>query len=281
MTDVHACIHSLPHTHTHTHTRTHPQLPHLPQLAEMTEEFFPYYVFTAVRKFMFFLDPMKKDRVTIDDLCASDIFEEFNQLRAEIMPADSKKDTWFSSRSAWQVYACYLQLDTDHNGMLSKKEFQLFNGGSLTSEFVDRLFEEHRMYRSREGELEMDYKTFLNFVLAVDNKASMQSIKYLFKILDMHHVGYLDVFTLSYFFRAVHNKMNELGHDVRNICIDDVVQNEIFDMVQPARSDRITLEDLSKCKCAPTIFSILTDVNGFWKYDNRETLLSEREDDES
>ena len=55
--------------------------------------------------------------------------------------------------------ATYLNLDTDHNGMLSKSEFMRYNGGSLTTVFVDRLFQEFRMYESKEtGELEMVQK---------------------------------------------------------------------------------------------------------------------------
>lgn len=32
-----------------------------------------------------------------------------------------QKKSWFSSQNALDVYAQYLALDTDHNGMLSKK----------------------------------------------------------------------------------------------------------------------------------------------------------------
>ena len=44
-------------------------------------------------------------------------------------------------------------------------------------------------------------------------------------------------------------------------------------MVCPAVSGRITLADLISSKCGHTVISILIDVNGFWKYDNRENLM--------
>lgn len=254
------------------------QLPHMRQLAGVAVEFYPYYVFTAVRKFLFFLDHMKKRRVRITDMVNSKIFEEFTSLHESVNDEQKQhKETqsWFFARSAWQVYGCYLKLDVDHNGMLSQGEFLRFNGGSLTETFVNHLFQEYRMYEAQDGEMEMDYKTFLDFILAMENKSAPESVRYLFKVLDMEHVGYLSVFTLTYFFRAVHEKMMELGHDVHAIKIEDVVRNEIFDMVKPEQPDRITIEDLIRCKCAHTVFSILIDVNGFWKYDNRESLLSD------
>jgi len=42
--------------------------------------------------------------------------------------------------------ATYLNLDEDHNGMLSKREFKGYGGGTLTNAFVDRIFQEYRMY---------------------------------------------------------------------------------------------------------------------------------------
>jgi serine/threonine-protein phosphatase 2A regulatory subunit B'' len=44
-------------------------------------------------------------------------------------------------------------------------------------------------------------------------------------------------------------------------------------MVSPTTPGRITLADLISSKCGHTVISILIDVNGFWKYDNRENLM--------
>ena len=58
------------------------------------------------------------------------------------------------------------------------------------------------------------------------------------------------------------------------------VKDEIFDMVKPQDPLRITFQDLVNCGVGHTIVSMLTDVSGFWAYDNRETLLGVDADDE-
>ena len=44
-------------------------------------------------------------------------------------------------------------------------------------------------------------------------------------------------------------------------------------MVNPENRDYITLPDLIECGVGHTVISILTDVQGFFEYDNREALM--------
>lgn len=67
----------------------------------------------------------------------------------------------------------------------------------MTGVFLERVFQECLTY---EGE--MDYKTYLDFVLALENRHEPQSLHYLFRILDINNRGYLDTFCLNYFFRV-------------------------------------------------------------------------------
>ncbi len=43
--------------------------------------------------------------------------------------------------------------------------------------------------------------------------------------------------------------------------------------VCPKQAGRITLQDLVASRCGHTVVSMLIDVNGFLRYDNRETLI--------
>ena len=56
--------------------------------------------------------------------------------------------------------------------MLSAAELSLFRGGVLTSQFVQRVFQECHTYRNKEypNTSELDYKAYLDFVLAMTYK---------------------------------------------------------------------------------------------------------------
>ena len=85
--------------------------------------------------------------------------------------------------------------------MLCREELIKYGSGMLTGQFVDRVFEEYQTYRddSKERKQEMDYKTFLDFVLAMENKNTSQSIEYLWRLLDLKHCGKVDAPVIKYF----------------------------------------------------------------------------------
>lgn len=240
-------------------------LPTLPALEGLQETFIPFYVCTAVRKFFFFLDPKRRGCVRIREMLSSPILNEFNELRRPALSEDETKNNWFSQQTALAVYGEYLQLDTDQNGMLSPSELGAYGGGGLIKPFIDNLFQECQTY---DGEI--DYKTYLDFVLASWYKKTNESLAYFFRLLDVRRQGYLGAFEINLFFRAVVSGSREAGQEA--VVLEDV-RDEIFDMVKPADAMRITLDDLLACKVGDTVVSMLTDVHGFWAYDNREMLM--------
>ena len=165
----------------------------------------------------------------------------------------------------------YLNLDQDHNGMLSKQELLKYGTGTLTPAFIDRVFQECLTYDG-----EMDYKTYLDFVLALENRKEPQSLQYFFRILDVKQENFLNAFTLNFFFRDILKEMEK--HNQEPVRFEDV-KDEIFDMVRPIDPLRITLKDLTKCGHGDTVVSIVIDLNGFWTYENREVLIADNSDD--
>ena len=161
-------------------------IPTLPALAELRGEFFPFYKITAVRKFLFFLDPRRRGRVSIRAMLASPVTHELLELRRRDVAPEELRHNWFTLPYAEMLYANYLELDTDQNGLLSAKELMRYRGGGLTSVFVSRIFQECQTYRNREtGQSEIDYKSYLDFVLATTYKGTAEALSYFVRLLDV------------------------------------------------------------------------------------------------
>ncbi|CAB4069227.1 PPP2R3 [Lepeophtheirus salmonis] len=192
----------------------------LPKLDILEKSFHPFYICTAIR-----------------DILASGFLDDFLELRDQ----EAGKDLQESQ---------YLNLDNDHNGMLSPSELKNYGTGTLTDTFIQRVFQECLTYDS-----EMDYKTYIDFVLAFENRKSPQSLRYFFHIL---------------------KEMDKLKQEP--VRFEDVM-DEIFDMISPKDPNRITLQDLVNSKQGNTIISILIDLNGFWCHESREDYITEEDED--
>eukprot|EP00494_Astrolonche_serrata_P027802 UN28066 len=133
------------------------------------ERFHKYYVFHAVRKFMFFLDEKKRGRIPIDQLIASDIMNEFNLFREQL----SNEYNWFRPETAQNIYSRFAALDRDSKGLLTKDELLGFDDSRLSNLCIERIFETKKTFDGK-----MDYKGFLDFILANEYKNCTTSIKY-------------------------------------------------------------------------------------------------------
>ncbi|CAF2111505.1 unnamed protein product [Rotaria magnacalcarata] len=241
-------------------------IPTMHQLSQLQETFYKFYVCTAVRKFFFFLDPLRTGRIAIPDILCSGYLDKLLELREEDADPDDLEQNWFSCQSASKIYTRYLQLDKDHNGLLSRDELAKYNSSTLTPVFITRVFQECLTYGG-----EMDYKSYLDFVLALENRNSPQSLRYLFQIMDIDNKGYLHPGDLNFFYRGMIQMLST--RPLTDIPPFNNVQNEIFDMVKPVDSMRITLKDLINCGQGGLVLSILIDIGSFWTYENRESLI--------
>ena len=164
-----------------------------PILSQLEKSFETFYVCTAVRMFLFFLDPGRRGKVRIKDMIRAAILDELLALRqSALLSEEELAGNWFSPASAKKVYGLYLHLDVDGNGMLSPQELLQYDGAMLTEALVQRVFEECQTY---EGE--MDFKSFLDFVLAIQNRSTRPAQLYVFRLLDLNKQGYIGRYETS------------------------------------------------------------------------------------
>ena len=231
-----------------------------PFYSEISEEIKEYYLLVAQRKFFFFLDPKRTGKIFINDIVTSTVLSELLELEK----VTSKKEmeyNWFSLYNFSRIYRKYVLLDKDKNGLLNKKELIKYSPG-LTSIFIDRIFEEYQKYEDA-----IDFKQFIDFVLAMENKREPASIQYIWRALDVYHKNKIDTFIINMFFKGVIKKL--LNRNKGEYRIDDI-KDELWDMIGPKNPHYITLEDVLNSKYSDTVISLLIDAKAFYQHDQKE-----------
>ena len=231
-----------------------------PFYSEINEEIKEYYLLVAERKFFFFLDPKRTGKIYINDVVTSNILTEFLDIE-RITDKKEMEYNWFSLINFWKIYKRYVELDKDKNGMLSKEELIRYSPG-LTPIFIDRIFEEYQRYENA-----IDFKQFIDFVLAMENRKTPASIQFLWRAIDVYHNNKVDTFVINMFFRGVIKKL--INRDKGEYRIDDI-KDEIWDMIGPKNPNYITLEDVLKSSYSDIVLSLLIDAKAFYQHDQKE-----------
>ncbi|XP_070073020.1 serine/threonine-protein phosphatase 2A regulatory subunit B'' subunit gamma-like isoform X2 [Drosophila takahashii] len=219
----------------------------IPKLAQIRDclqpSFERFYVCTVVKKIFFFLDHLHMRRVRIKDIASSGLLLKLLKLRDKpIVKRAKKNDNCFSMPAVLEVYEKYLDLDKDHDA-----------------------FEVCRTYNG-----DMDYKSFLDFYFAMENRKSLPSMHYIFRILDINQQGYLTAQTLRYFYDGIEARLKT--SKTEGVKFQDL-KDEIFDMVRPRDPLKITLKDLINSGQGDTVLSILIEFDKFLAYEYREENL--------
>lgn len=137
----------------------------------------------------------------------------------------------------------------------------------------------------------MDYKTYVEFVIAVENKTSIQSLKYFWRLFNIDNnnklssktIGdinliithLLNLFTHSlaaYFYNEIYDTLKKNGYDAPPV--DDVV-SEIFDILGCQYDSQPDFDSIVKSGQGHVVMSMLLDAYAFYLYDNRESLVSQ------
>jgi hypothetical protein len=224
---------------------------------------------------MFFLE--QNHRVSMRNIMQSPILVEF--LKRDVL-----ERSWFNHYNVLGVIQLFKSLvgdDRRQSLMLRREEMLRFSPDfpsdfpRITSVVVDRLYAVKASPTVNNPNGELDFREFLNFVLAFESKHNEVSVRYFWDILDSTKKGYLDAFDVHELVSCV---LDTIGRDVLYntagaIQVGDVV-SEVFDMATGGRSTEVTLDDLNRSGQGATVLNMLTDPFAFLDYEQREARLS-------
>lgn len=213
-------------------------------------------------------------------------------------------DNWFSLPLMFRVYTHFTQLDVDGDGVLTEEEFRRYSGSSYTPLAAHRVFEcyipapsgpltatDEQQQGDDKSEnnddvppspnptvmAAMDFKAYLNFVVATEHPHVPAAVRYLWRLLDVEDTReYISVAALRCFTREVSHMLVSAGltSEVHPISSTSIL-TEVVDMINPECHERVTLRDLESCKQQATVLLILLNYKSFYAYDCREQSAAE------
>ncbi|KAG5473570.1 hypothetical protein LSCM4_03639 [Leishmania orientalis] len=248
--------------------------PRIAALQAMGKDMLPFYCCTVSRRLFWDLDPGNRGVLRINSLLQSGVMDEWVSL--QLMTEDDPQN-WFGALVTQQLYNKFVLLDTRNTGTLNVENLRGYKKGlptvlddglppdvsPLCSLFIDRYFETNTlMTRS-----EMDYRKFVDFVIAVELLPQCSRPYFFWNILDVEGTGVLTPMIVNHFFRETHAKLVAAGLDVPS---RETVVQEVFDLIEKAEPLRITREEFVRSPQAGLFVALLIDCLSFWTYENRE-----------
>lgn len=249
-------------------------MPSMPVVGRTPADSIPFYVCAVSRRLFWAIDQSNRGSIRISDLIRSDVMDEWLDLQ---LARDDPPRNWFSSAVTTQLYEKFLLLDSNESGMLTAANMKRYKKGipmvvddglpqdvsPLSTLFIDRVFEISALYKS-----EMDYKSFVDFVIAVEFLPQCSRPQYFWSIFDLDGTGVLTPMTVLHFFRETYQKLVDAGVEAPPL---ELVVQELFDIIPTKENLRITRQEfLAAPLSAGLLSALLIDCLAFWTYENRE-----------
>lgn len=193
-----------------------------------------------------------------------------------VSPDVLSMDNWFSLALMSRIYEHFTALDTDGDGVLTREELSHYSNDSFTQLSIQRVFECHVGHSANRHI--MDYKTYLNFVIATEHAATRPAMRYIWALLDLDGTKtHIKISTLHCFCKEIANELIANGLMV-DISAQSIL-SEIVDMINPAWHEWVTFDDIEKSGQQATVLPILLSYRNFYAYDCREQTAASANDE--
>ncbi|GMR32280.1 hypothetical protein PMAYCL1PPCAC_02475 [Pristionchus mayeri] len=259
-------------------------VPSIPGLQESNRVLDPtYYTYFVEKKVHFLLDPLHTQKIRIIDLLATGVMDSLiDQYEGE---KATDKDNKYSIFSCESLLALFRSLDKDGNGLLSCKELSQYNECKYSLLFIKNVFLTEKTFTDEVLEVlddgeeillkepHIDFTGFLNFYNAVEDKKLIQSMRWMFRVLDEDSKGYFTREEIKDHAKSLMEIVEERTYQME-AKVDDLV-DEVFDMCRPIDPTRITLKDVIECGKGATVLGIITNLDDYIAYETREDPQSD------
>jgi len=259
---------------------THPGLSFLVQ----APEFHMRYVQTVICRIFYNVNRSWSGRISISEL-RMPMGQQFLQSLAQLSETpDINQFTWFFSYEHFYVIYCrFWDLDQDHDLIISASDllqYQTNGYSSLTSKIVDRLLSGcvTRWPGSKPKERTMEYRDFVCFLLAENDKEHPTSIEYWFRVLDIDGDGYLSLYELEHFYDEQCDKLQSL--EIEPLAFEDIACLGIDSINCHDNPLKITLSELKRCKNATHFLDTFINTVKYLEFEQNEPTMDDVDEED-
>lgn len=282
------------------HTIQYQGLEFLSNHAEFQEK----YAVTVITRIFYCVNKCHSGRITCREIRRSDLLDAFLQVDEE---EDINKVTrYFSYEHFYVLYCRFWELDHDRDYRITREDLLKYGDHSLSHMIVDRIFDaaprpfeqpssvpvvDPNNPDSEEGAAAvspaainrefLSYEDFIYFMLSEEDKANDVSVRYWFTCVDVDGDGRLNNMEMRSFYAVQLHRMQCMGHEI--VPFEDMLC-QMMDMIKPANTDCIVVEDFLQLECAPVagaLFDALFNLNKYLLFEQRDPFVErqKREDE--
>ena len=216
------------------------------EFLESAPEFQDKYMRTVVARIFYSTDRYQRWRLSERDVRRSNpsLLDAFDAV-------DENDDinvvhNFFSYEHFYVLYCKFWELDTDRDFMITQEDLLRYGGHALTRRAIERVFEQAGRQFLCTSPGKMGYEDFCFFMLAEEDKSTLESIKYWFSVVDLNSDGAVTPEEMKVFYDEQLHRMECLGHEL--VPFDDIY-SQLCDLVGLSAADgfaKFELKDFTR-----------------------------------
>jgi serine/threonine-protein phosphatase 2A regulatory subunit B'' len=244
---------------------THPGLGLLTDVPDFQER----YIETVTTRIFFSVNRSWTGRISIPELRKSNFLTVLALLEDEV--DINQVMEYFSYEHFYVIYCKFWELDTNHDLFIDRRDLTRYSKHALPPRIIDRILSRAVLRTKNDYPAKMNYRDFVWFLLAEEDKQHPTSIEYWFRCMDLDGDGVLSMYEMEYFYEQQMKRMERMG--IETLDFEDCLC-QVLDMICPKQPDCITLRDLKRSKVAPHFFNIFVNLEKYLEHEQTDPFAA-------